>query len=297
MSTSHSTTNPRGANHSWHGFQTREMPEVPSWIETFGRLGHFAKGLVYFIIGFLAFKLAIGAGGEISGSREAIREIGQQPYGRLLLGFTAIGLLGYTAWRWVQAAKDTDGAGSDAKGIAKRVGYTISGIVYLALGCFAGSLALGLAGGSGGGGSGDGGATALLDSTWGRIILGVAGAITIGVAIYFVYKAYVAKFMTKYDLFSMSDSARKLALNVGRVGLSTRGIAFAIIGGFILISAIEGTSDGQIAGMSDALAAIAAQSYGKILLGVAGFGLMCYAVHMALMGWYRTFNVAGRSSN
>ena len=35
-----------------------------------GRFGLIAKGIVYFIIGFLAFKLAIGAGGEISGSRE-----------------------------------------------------------------------------------------------------------------------------------------------------------------------------------------------------------------------------------
>ncbi|MEZ6088139.1 MAG: DUF1206 domain-containing protein [Pirellulaceae bacterium] len=284
---------------SWHGFKAREMPEVPSWIETFGRAGHFAKGVVYFIIGFLAFKLAIGAGGEISGSRDAIREIGEQSYGRVLLGLTAFGLLGYTAWRWVQAAKDTDGAGSDAKGIVKRIGYTVSGFAYLALGCFAGSLALGLTSGSGSGGDGGGNSIpgSLLESTWGQVVLGIAGAVTLGVAVYFVYKAYRAKFMTKYDLFSMSESARKLALNAGRIGLTTRGVAFAIIGGFILMSAIRGTNDGEIAGIGDALAMIAAQSYGKVLLGITGFGLMCYAVHMALMGWYRRFNVSNSNAS
>ncbi len=266
------------------------MPEVPSWIETLGRFGHAAKGVVYFIIGFLAFKLAIGAGGEVSGSRDAIREIGQQPFGKVMLGVIAIGLLGYTAWRWVQAAKDTEGAGHHAKGICKRIGYAISGFGYLTLGLFAGSLALGM--GSNSDSTGGSQPSALLDSTWGRVLLGIAGIITIGVACSFVYKAYKAKFMTKYRLGEMSDSARNAALNAGRIGLSTRGVAFAIIGGFIVMSAYRGTNDGDIAGMGDALAAIAAQSYGKLLIGLTGFGLMCYAVHMFLMARYRSFNVA-----
>ncbi|WP_286177900.1 DUF1206 domain-containing protein [Stieleria mannarensis] len=265
------------------------MPEVPAWIESLGRFGHFAKGLVYFIMGFLAFKLAIGAGGEIAGARDAIREIGQQPFGRFLLGLVAIGLLGYFAWRAVQAGKDTDGVGNGVKGVCKRIGYAVSGVAYLSLGCFAGSLALGWS--SGGNGSQGGAASPLLESTWGRIALGLAGAVTVAVACYFFYKAYRAKFMTKYELSAMSETTRKLALHAGRTGISTRGIAFAIIGGFILMSAIRGTSDGEIAGMSDALAAIAAQTYGKILIGITGFGLMCYAVHMLLMGWYRRFNV------
>ncbi|WP_145302055.1 DUF1206 domain-containing protein [Crateriforma conspicua] len=285
-----SSNQANASDFSWHGFKTRSMPEVPSWVETFGRFGHVAKGVVYFIIGLLAFQLAIGAGGEISGSRDAIREIGQQPFGQFLLGLMAIGLIGFTAWRWVQAVKDTEGAGNEAKGIVKRIGYTVSGLAYLLLGCFAGSLALGF--GSPSGSGGNNAASSLLDSTWGRVVLGIAGAVTIGVAIYFVYKAYKAKFMTKYRIAEMSDTARELALKAGRFGLSTRGVAFAIIGAFILVSAIRGTADGQVAGISDALAAIAAQSYGKLLIGVTGFGLMSYAVHLFLMARYRRFNVA-----
>ncbi|TWT56205.1 DUF1206 domain-containing protein [Allorhodopirellula solitaria] len=289
MSKTATNQNDLSEHESWHGFETKTLPEVPSWVEPLGRAGHIAKGVVYGIIGALAFQLAIGAGGEISGSREAVREIGQQPFGRILLGIVAIGLLGYTLWRWVQAAKDTEGEGTDAKGIVKRVGYALSGAAYLSLGIFAGSLALGMAGGSGSGSGG--GSSTLLDSTWGRIVLGVAGAVTISVAIYFVYKAYLAKFMEKYDFARMSESARKFALHAGRFGLATRGVAFAIIGGFILRSAVNGTADGEIAGMSDALAAIAAQPFGKVLIGITGLGLVCYAVHMCLMGWYRRFNI------
>ncbi|TWU51257.1 DUF1206 domain-containing protein [Rubripirellula reticaptiva] len=275
---------------SWHGYEPRSMPEVPPWIKALGRAGHIAKGVVYFIIGMLAFKLAIGAGGELSGSRDAIREIGQQPFGRVLLGLVAIGLLGYTAWRWVQAGKDTEGAGYDAKGVCKRIGYAFSGLAYLALGFFSGSLALGF--GSEFGNSQGNAASPLLDSSWGRVLLGIAGAITIGVSFYFAYKAYRAKFVTKYDLSAMRETTCVIALYAGRMGLSTRSVAFAIVGAFMLVSAVRGTADGEVAGMSDALAAIAAQSYGKILIGITGFGLMCYAIHMMLMGWFRKFNVA-----
>lgn len=272
---------------SWNGFQVRSLPEVPDWIEPLGRAGYVAKGVVYGIIGVLAFKLAIGAGGKIAGSREAIQTIGQAPFGRLLLGLTSIGFLGYTAWRLVQAVKDTEGAGRDTKGIVKRIGFAVSGMIYLTLGVFAGSIALG-AGASGGA---NGSRFSLLSSTWGQVVLGVAGVITIGVAVYFIYKAVNAKFMEKYDLAAMDDTKRKLALYAGRIGVATRGVAFAIIGGFVVSSAMRGTGGGEIAGMSDALAAIATQSYGKILLGITGLGLVCYAVHSCLTGIYRRFNI------
>jgi len=275
---------------SWHGFQTAKFPTVAPWVETMGRVGHISKGVVYFVMGLLAFRLAIGAGGEVAGARDAIREIGEQSYGRILLGLIAIGLLAYTAWRWVQAAKDTEGVGTDAKGLTKRIAYAVSGLIYLTLGCFAGSLALGFGSSSSGGSGSDTGAF-LLDSPVGRVVLAIAGVITVIAGFIFIYKGYQAKFMGKYNLAEMSNSLRKLALHAGRTGLITRGIAVIIIGGFLVQSAWFQADSGQIAGMSDALAAIAAQPFGKVLIGITGFGLMAYAVHMCLLGWYRHFNV------
>jgi hypothetical protein len=275
---------------SWRGYSPAFLPRVPSWVETLGRFGHVAKGVVYFIIGLMAFKLAIGAGGQAAGAREAIREIGQQPFGRFLLGLVAIGLLGYTGWRWVQAVKDTEGEGSDGKGLFKRLAYGISGLIYLLLGCFAGSLALGW--GSLGGGGGGSKTSFLLDSPGGRLALAVIGLIVVGAGVYFVITGYKAKFTTKYDLAAMSNRFRQLAFHAGRTGLITRGIAVVIIGGFLINSAWTGAQNGRSAGMGEALSTIAAQPYGKILIGVSGFGLMAYAVHMVLLGWYRRFNVS-----
>lgn len=275
----------------WHS-NMPSTPEVAPWVERLGRIGHWAKGIVYLVVGGLAFQLAIGAGGQITGARGAIREIGHQPFGRTLLGLMAIGLVGYTAWRWVQAAKDTEGVGSDAKGIAMRIAFVISGAVYLLLGFFAGTIS---ATGVSSSGQGGGGSSFLLNSMPARIGLAGVGAVLIGLAFFFMYQAYRATFMRHFAIGSMSEKTWQVALHVGRVGLATRGIAFAIVGWFILWSAINGTSDGEISGLHDALAAIAAQAYGKVLLGIAGAGLICFGVHTVMMGIYRRFNVTSGS--
>ena len=273
---------------TWHGFDLPPLPEVSAWVGYLGRAGHIAKGVVYFVVGWLAFQLAIGSGGEVTGARGAIREIGQQPFGRILLGVTAAGLLAYTLWRSVQAAMNTDGHEKNTKGTLIRAGYVISGIIYLALACFAGARALRIGGGQGGTSM----QRELLQSGVGWVLLGCGGLVIMGLAVFFLYQAYDAGFMRRYDWSSMSPRMRTVALRVGRAGLATRGIAFAMIGWFLVSAAYQGTSTGQISGLGDALATIAAQYYGRILLGLTGAGLMCYGVHMILLGWYRRFNIA-----
>lgn len=270
-----------------------DTPEVAPWVERFGRAGYWAKGIVYVIIGGLAFQLAIGSGGRITGARGAIREIGQQPFGRILLGLMAVGLIAYAGWRWLQAAQDTEGVGKGAKGIALRIGFVVSGAVYFVLGIFAGSIAVAGARGSSGGDN-SGRTTMLLDSMPGRIGLGALAVVLIGLAIGFVYQGYQAKFMRDYPIDSMSEKMRRVALQVGRVGMSTRGVAFAIAGWFVLWSAITGTSNGEISGIADALAAVAARPHGKALLGIAGFGVVCFGAHTILLGIHRRFNATRR---
>ena len=261
---------------------------MPRWVEILGRIGHFARGVVYFVVGLLAFKLAIGTGGELAGAQDAIREIGRQPFGQVLLIITALGLLAYAGWRWVQAAKDTEGLGTDFKGVAKRLGFAGSGVVHAFLGVFAAFQAFGSEMSSG---QSDSGADWLLTNTSGQFLLGIAGIVTIGVGCFIVHKGVKSKFMSRYDFTAMSENMRKTALWAGRIGLITRGVAFAIIGGFLISSAWFGSSRDEISGLDDALAFIMTQPYGTVLLAITGVGFMCYAVHTSMMGWFRRFNV------
>ena len=154
-------------------------------MEKLARAGYLTKGVVYAIIGVLAFQAAIGSGGQTSGSRGAIRQIAEQPFGQVLLILTAIGLLGYAVWRLIQAIKDPEGKGSDGEGIAKRVGYAISGAIYAFLAFYAASIVFGWSTGSSGGS--DGGKEAwtaqLLAQPFGQWLVGLVGAIVIGVGV------------------------------------------------------------------------------------------------------------------
>lgn len=136
----------------------RASGDTDEWIERLARFGYAAKGMVYVIIGWIALQAAFSGGGTATGGGGALRSIVNAPFGRVLLGIVAVGLLGYVIWRFVQAAIDPEGKGDDKEGIAKRIGYTISGLLYGGLMVQAARLAMGGAPGNSGGGAGAGSA-------------------------------------------------------------------------------------------------------------------------------------------
>ncbi len=56
------------------------------------------------------------------------KTIVNQPFAKFLLALVAIGLIGYVIWRFVQAIKDPENKGNDAKGLAVRIGYAVKGL-------------------------------------------------------------------------------------------------------------------------------------------------------------------------
>jgi hypothetical protein len=94
------------------------------------RWGYAASGVVYLIVGFLALLASLRPGGRPTDAQGAFETILAQPWGRLLLGAVAFGLVGYALWRLVQAFWDADRQGQGASGLLKRVGYAGSGMLY-----------------------------------------------------------------------------------------------------------------------------------------------------------------------
>ena len=64
------------------------------------------------------------------------------PGGPVLLGLIAVGLLAYIAWRLAQALLDTENQGTSWQGLAMRLRYLGSGLIYASLALYAGRLAL-----------------------------------------------------------------------------------------------------------------------------------------------------------
>jgi hypothetical protein len=87
-------------------------------------LGYASKGLVYFIVGFLAAQAVFSTGGRTTDTSGALSAIVNQPFGKFLLFLVTIGIIGYFLWRMVQTILDPEHQGQkmDAKRIAQRIG-------------------------------------------------------------------------------------------------------------------------------------------------------------------------------
>lgn len=259
------------------------------WAERFMRFGLAAKGFVYAIVGILAFQAAFGRGGRTTGSGGALQSIANRPFGQVLLALVAVGIVGYVSWRFVQAFLDPENHGTDAKGIARRVGYGLSGLIYAGLALSAVQIIIGAASGSGGS-STQHWTAVVLSQPFGRWLVGAAGALTIGLGFYQLYKAYKARFRKKQKTHQMSGTEEIWTIRAGRLGLGARGVTFCIIGWFLIQAALQAQAQ-EARGLGGALQTLAQQPYGPWLLAIVAIGLIAYGVHMGVEARYRRMQV------
>ncbi len=264
--------------------------DAGNWFETAARFGYMTKGVVYFIIGILAVQVALGTGGRTTGSSGTFQTIASQPFGMFLLIAVGVGLLAYALWRFVQAAFDPEHKGDDLKGLATRVGYAVSGVIYGGLAWTALQVVMG-SGGGGGGNSTQSMTARLMSQPFGVWLVGIAGAIVIGLGFYQIYKGYKAKFLEKMNLNEMSQTEETWATRLGRIGLIARGVVYEIIGIFLLVAAWQ-TNPQQARGLEGVLDTLLQQPFGPWLLGLIAIGLMAYGIFMGVMGRYRHISAA-----
>jgi hypothetical protein len=265
---------------------TRRVKEAPAhWVATLARLGYATIGVVYLMIGTLATQAALGTGGAIADPRDVLVTIVQQPFGRLLLGLTALGLSGYTLWRFIQACFDSERKGTDARGLLTRLGFAVSGVAYAALAVLAARMALG-AGGAGGHAAEQEWTALVLAQPFGRWLVSIISGIMIGVGLAHVYRAYTAQFMQEYATGEMSARQQRWAKWLGQCGLAARGVTFGIMGGFCIYAGVS-ADPSEARGLGGALGAVAQQPYGPWLLGVVALGLVAYGLFCLSQALYR----------
>jgi Na+/proline symporter len=263
----------------------RATREASPWIERLGRFGYAAKGVVYLVIGVLAVQAALGKGGGTTDQRGALAQIAAAPFGRILLVLLTIGLLGYAVWRFVQAAKDTEGKGSEPKGLLARAGYAGVGVLYLGLAFSALRLLLG-SGGSSGQQQAQDWTARLLGQPMGAWLVGLAGMAVIANGMSQLYRAYSAKFREKLRTSEMELRQVDWVTKVGRAGYAARGVAFGLIGLFLIQAARHG-EPGEVRGLDGALAALAEQPSGPEMLGLVAAGLAAYGIFALVEARYR----------
>jgi hypothetical protein len=245
------------------------------WVAPLARTGHATKGVVYVLVGGLAVLAAAGQGGKVSGSEGAVRTIGEQPFGRLLLVAAAVGLCAYALYRLLQAALNLEGD-RGAKGAYKRLGFAFSGLAYGALAFLAVQLVRGR---SHRGPGTRGWAAEVLAQPLGEVLIGGVGLVLIGHGLFQLYSAVVAKFPERLDTAAMGPTARTWGVRVGRFGLAARGVVFGIIGYHLVKAALSSSASG-IRDFGGVLREIGSQPNGRVMLGVVAAGLAAYGLYM-----------------
>src|SRR5215211_5005589 len=80
------------------------------WIERTARVGLAARGLVYVLIGILAFQIAFVDRAAQADQQGAFHILAQNGFGKVILWLVIIGFVGHGLWQATEAAGATAGA-------------------------------------------------------------------------------------------------------------------------------------------------------------------------------------------
>lgn len=242
-------------------------------LQALAAVGLIARGLVYGIIGFLAFKVAIGAGGKTTSQSGAMQTIAREPLGKVLLVALAIGLGSYALWRVIDAV--AGGRPDDDGALQRHVSAIGSAIAYAALCVTAIKILVGAHASSG---SPKPAAAGILGWPAGPVIVAIAGLVVIGVGVYQGYKGIARTFLEDSRTERMGQGTEAGFTALGVVGHVARAVTFLLIG-YGLIKAALDYSPKAAVGLDGALQKLAHASAGPLLLGIVAIGFIAFALY------------------
>jgi hypothetical protein len=239
-----------------------------------GRIGLGAQGVCFGIIGILAIGVATGSGGATTDPQGALDALARHGWSRVLVVVLCVGFAGYAVWRLAQALFDRGDMGHDFSGLFRRSIQLVQGLAYVALTWGAVKTLTGTGAQPGGERRA---AAGILGWPAGRELVGFV-AVVLGVtAVVLVYWALSRRFEESLRTSEMGEETRRLVVATGIVGLCALAVVSGIVAWFLFKAAVEFDEQAPV-GIGGALAKLAAQPYGEVLLGVTAAGLIVFCV-------------------
>lgn len=257
------------------------------WAQQLMRFGHAAKGFLYGLIGLFAMRGVIYDGESAGGSELVLATLGDQAIGSLVLAMLAVGLAGYSLWRFVQMLVDPGHLNQqlDFHHFVQRCGYGFSGFTYMGIGYTAGRLAIGL--------TVDFKDTAeeiaevLFEYPIGPWALFASGVSVILIGFAYVYGAISGSFISEFQP-QLYTAVKQSTVLMGKIGFTARGVSFMLIGAY-LVKAAYLTDDDTVGGLGQVLDRLDDQPFGKVWLTAIAVGFFAYAIYMIMASFYRQF--------
>jgi hypothetical protein len=261
--------------------QARQAANSP-WIDRLARLGFVAKGLVYALIGILAFQVAMGDQ-KRTDQKGALQAIAEKPGGSFVLWLMVLGFLAYAVWRFSEAAFGRRDETDEKKRTLKRVGSAANGLIYL----FFAVLAFRTVTSSSSSGSSGTDITAkVLEWPGGQALVVLGGLVIIAIAIGLTIRGLKTDFEKHLDTGKMSRTTFTVVRRLGQVGYVARGAVFFLIGALVVKAAMD-HQPGKAQGFDVALRSLAGAPFGQVLLVLAALGLVCFGAYCLAEARYR----------
>jgi hypothetical protein len=253
------------------------------WMERTARAGYAARGVVYALVGLLAVQAAAGGRRHPTDTRGALQAVAGQS--TVLLWLIGAGLFAYAFWRIVQGFLDRERKGNGFKGLAQRAERVGTGLIYGSLGLAAVRLALGAHRAAGGQGAYREWTARLMSEPFGRWLVAGVGIGVVAGGCFQIWRGWAETFRKEIRLAEMNDTERKLAIHAGKLGLIARGVVFLVSGWFLIQAAVR-TDPSQARALAGALAALAGQPHGTVLLALVAVGLIAFGAYSLLLARY-----------
>jgi len=242
-------------------------------VQTLGRVGLVAYGVVHLLVAYLAVRVALGSGGKAD-KTGALQTIAEQPGGRFLLWVLTVGLVALVVWQLTEA-----GWGHQRGGRRR----TLQRLISLGEAGVAGALAFSSSKvASGKGGRSKGEKTAFVDKVFdwpaGELLVAAVGLGIAAIAVYLVHRGMTRGFVEDLNLAGAEAHARDATIRFGQAGWTALGVAYGIVGLLVTWSAVS-YDPAKATGMDTALKTLAGQPYGTVLLLLVAAGLACFGVY------------------
>ncbi len=233
-------------------------------------IGLVTYGFVYLLIAGIAVRLAVTGRHGSDSEYSALDAMAQTQVGEAVLWITAFGLAALTLWQVFETVWRRNPDENPIGRAFGRTGSLFSAIGYLTLGVSAVRVAL--AGRAAREGRAvDHTSTAFEDAVV-RVAVAVAGVVLLVIAVRSVYRGIRRRFVG-----DLKDGTNRAVVVLGQAGYVGKGLTYAIVGGMMIWTAIDGRTGPP--GLQTVFRLLNLSPAGGVLLFLTGVGLALFGVY------------------
>jgi Domain of Unknown Function (DUF1206) len=241
-------------------------------LELMARAGFAVSGILHFLVGSIAIRLAMGGQGkaDVSG---AVAELASQPAGPILLWSSFAACVALALWQTSDAIFDFNQL-PPRKKLGRKLKAAGQAVVFAA-------FAVTLAAFANGAGKDNSKSTSDLTAALMKAPGGIALLIVVGAAVAVTGIVYAVRGFRKSfekNLRMPAPGTQRTAVTaLGVVGYAAKGVALLLVGLLIIIATVSAHPE-ESTGLDGGLKALRDQPFGIYLLAAMGIGLICYGV-------------------